>query len=295
MQISDPDSLYPALVAWFDANGRDLPWRHTNEPWAILVCEVMSQQTPIARVLPAWNAWMKRWPTPQALAAAAPADVLVAWDRLGYPRRALRLQECAQVVTERYDGVVPSERERLLALPGVGPYTADAVLAFAFTKRSVVLDTNIRRVLARWHGEALPAPSQSKAEVERADRFVPAQPERAAKWNMAIMELGALVCTARSPQCASCPMLAACGWYQAGQPEDPHAAKRSTQAWHGTNRQARGAIMGLLRAHHSIDRAALSTLDLEPSRIETALAGLISDGLVVESESRLSLPGRIDA
>ncbi|TKR22459.1 A/G-specific adenine glycosylase, partial [Cellulomonas hominis] len=201
------DGVRDDVVAWFDAHARDLPWRHPDRtPWGVLVSEVMLQQTPVVRVEPAWRAWFARWPEPADLAAASPADVLRAWDRLGYPRRALRLQECARAVVERHGGVVPSDADALLALPGIGEYTAAAVRAFAFGLRSVVLDTNVRRVLARVAaGAALPAPALTVGERRLAQAFVPADDARAARWAAASMELGALVCTARSPRCGACP------------------------------------------------------------------------------------------
>ena len=187
----------------------------------MLVSEVMLQQTPVVRVEPAWRAWMARWPTPADLAAASTADVLRAWDRLGYPRRALRLQECARAIVERHGGVVPADEPSLRALPGVGSYTAAAVLAFAYGRRSVVLDTNVRRVLARTvDGVALPAPSQTVGEVRQATRYVPDDDATAARWAAASMELGALVCTARSPRCDACPVRDVCAWYAAGRPAD---------------------------------------------------------------------------
>jgi endonuclease III len=169
------DDLVARVVAWYDERARDLPWRAPDRtPWGVLASEVMLQQTPVARVEPAWRAWMARWPTPADLAAASPADVLRAWDRLGYPRRALRLQECARALVDRHAGVVPDDEEALLALPGVGAYTAAAVRAFAFGRRAVVLDTNVRRVLARATlGRALPAPAQTRAEVAHADAVAP--------------------------------------------------------------------------------------------------------------------------
>ncbi|MDP9800583.1 A/G-specific adenine glycosylase [Arcanobacterium wilhelmae] len=283
---------YSMLLQWFEENGRDLPWRRTRDPWAILVCEVMSHQTPLQRVEPIWNAWMHRWPTPHALAEASSAEILVAWDRLGYPSRALRLAQCAEVIVRDFDGELPRSRSELLSLPGVGPYTADAVIAFAFHERSVVLDTNIRRVLARWDGAALPPPSQTKAELARADAAVPAEPERAWRWNMAIMEFGELVCTARNPACEACPLAADCGWFAAGRPADEHAHKRKTQAWKGTNRQARGAIMGVLRkAPDGVAAAELERASgIEPERYQVALEGLIADSLVERHGSNIRLP-----
>ncbi|MDP9806663.1 A/G-specific adenine glycosylase [Trueperella bonasi] len=283
------EHAYSVLSRWYSTHARDLPWRKTTDPWAILVCEIMSQQTPVARVEPVWREWMDRWPTPADLASASPAEVLIAWSTMGYPRRALRLHAAAQLIAGRAQGF-PRTYEELVELPGVGPYTAAAVVAFAFGKRSVVLDTNIRRVLARWHGQALPAPSQTKAEFSRAQRFVPDDDERAALWNAAIMEFGALTCTARSPLCESCPLTAHCEWFQAGQPADEHAARRKPQKWHGTNRQARGKIMAQLRKEPASRQALNAATALEPARFARALDGLLVDGLIEQEGELFQLP-----
>ena len=187
-----------AILRWYGSHARDLPWRRADaSPWAVLVSEIMLQQTPVARVLPAYEAWLARWPTPPALAAAAPADAVRQWGRLGYPRRALRLHAAAQVISERHGGEVPSSVDALLALPGVGSYTAAAVASFAFGQRHAVLDTNVRRVLARMAtGQQWPARSTTAAEIALARSLLPARPEVAARWSVAVMELGALVCTA---------------------------------------------------------------------------------------------------
>lgn len=288
-----PADVVTRVVAWYDEHARDLPWRAPDRtPWGVLVSEVMLQQTPVVRVEPAWRSWLERWPTPADLAAAPAADVLRAWDRLGYPRRALRLQECARTIVVRHGGEVPDDEDALLALPGVGPYTAAAVRAFAFGRRAVVLDTNVRRVLARAvDGDALPAPSQTRAEVARAQALVPQDDAAAARWAAASMELGALVCTARSPRCDVCPLLSSCRWVAAGRPGDVHAHRRRTQAWHGTDRQVRGRIMALLREspvpvpEHVLDEAWPAT----PQRAR-ALAGLLADGLVTTSPARADEP-----
>lgn len=281
----DPDAgaVRAEVVAWFDAHARDLPWRAPDRtPWGVLVSEVMLQQTPVVRVEPAWRAWQARWPGPADLAAASPADVLRAWDRLGYPRRALRLQECARAVVERHGGVVPSDEVALLALPGVGSYTAAAVRAFAFGLRSVVLDTNVRRVLARVaEGAALPAPALTVAERRLAEAFVPADDAGAARWAAASMELGALVCTARSPRCDACPVRDRCAWRLAGAPADAHAPRRRTQAWAGTDRQVRGRIMALLReALEPAPAEAVAAVWPDAAQRDRCLAGLLVDGLV---------------
>ena len=286
--------MFTELTAWFDEHGRDLPWREDGTPpWHILICEVMSQQTPVMRVLPTWREWTRRWPSPQDLAEASPDQVLRAWKSLGYPRRALRLRECAQEIVDRHGGIVPSDEEELLALPGIGAYTAAAVVAFGFGGRSLVLDTNIRRVIARLSGEALPRPSLTRAEQARAAAMLPEGIEESVAWNAATMELGALICTARAPRCEECPLSDWCEWRASGYPPDRFAEKRRTQPWEGTMRQARGQVMAALRASHGpVEISVLQETD--PSRIDEALEGLVSDGLVVSDGTMISLPGSLD-
>ena len=259
-----PAAIVGPVLRWYAKHGRDLPWRAPDcTPWGVLVSEVMLQQTPVARVEPVWRAWQARWPGPAELAVASAADVLYLWAGLGYPRRALRLQECAREVLARHGGQVPSTEEELLALPGVGTYTAAAVRAFAFGRRSVVVDTNVRRVLARaLGGEALAPPSPTRAEHARAAAVVPDDDATAAQWSVALMELGALVCTARSPACERCPIAELCAWRAAGYPPDAHAEKRRGQGWAGTDRQARGRMMRLLRDAFAAGRATVPEADL---------------------------------
>lgn len=289
--------LVPAVTAWFDRHGRDLPWRDGASPWGVLVSEVMLQQTPVSRVEPAWREWMSRWPEPADLAAAPTDEVLRAWGRLGYPRRALRLRECAAAVEARHGGRVPEDEAALLALPGVGEYTAAAVMAFAFGRRSVVLDTNVRRVLARAvAGTALPPPSITRAERDLAASLVPEDEAAAARWAVASMELGALVCTARSPRCEECPVAARCAWRAAGYPADAHSARRRSQAWHGTDRQVRGRVMALLReAPGPVPLEVVETLDVPREQLHRCLDGLLADGLAVLDDTVdppfLALPG----
>lgn len=281
-----------AVIAWFGQNGRDLPWRHEGvSAWAILVSEVMLQQTPVVRVLPRWEEWMRRWPEPADLADAPTAEVLRCWDRLGYPRRALRLQECARALVREHGGRVPHGEEALRALPGVGEYTAAAVTAFAHRRRAVVVDTNIRRVLARAvRGRALPDRSYSAAERSLATRTLPAEEARSVAWNQAVMELGALVCTARSPDCAQCPLAAAgCAWVAAGRPAAEEDTRRR-QAFEGTDRQLRGQIMALLRRDGEVGEAALLALDAtDAPRVHRCVQSLLADGLAVRGREREGL------
>ncbi|MGC5627484.1 A/G-specific adenine glycosylase [Georgenia sp. Z1344] len=302
--------IHDAVAGFWADHARDLPWRRTGTtPWGVLVSETMSQQTPVARVAPAWEAWMARWPVPADLAAAPGADVLRAWDRLGYPRRALRLKECAAAVVRDHDGEVPGDEADLLALPGVGPYTAAAVVAFAHRRRAVVLDTNVRRVLARvLGGEAAPPPgAPAKAEQARAADLLPAGDEASAAWNAGVMELGALVCTARAPRCDDCPLAGRCTWRAAGYPADTHAARRRSQPWEGTDRQARGRVMAALRAAEpGATHTWAELVEAAMGRAGSGAAGsrgagdaeqaarvvtsLLADGLVVERGTGLGLP-----
>lgn len=244
--------LHRQVADWYSTHARSLPWREeTASPWAIMVSEFMLQQTPVVRVLPVWEAWLQRWPTPAALAAEPLSEAVRAWGRLGYPRRALRLHAAAVVITEEHDGLVPGTESELLALPGVGTYTAAAIACFAFKVPTVVVDTNIRRVHARLvSGKALPEQNQNAAELALAARLLPktdgvASTALANTWNIGVMELGALICTARSPRCEDCPLIEQCAWIAAGRPE-PHYIPKG-QPWHGTDRQVRGAMMAVLR------------------------------------------------
>lgn len=290
----DPHAdLRDAVGRWFGETARDLPWRAADRTaWGVLVSEVMLQQTPVVRVEPAWQEWMARWPEPADLAAAPTADVLRAWGRLGYPRRALRLQECARAIVERHGGEVPRGEEALRALPGVGEYTAAAVTAFAHGRRAVVVDTNVRRVLARAvGGTALPAPSYTAAERATAATVAPPGDEDAVLWAAASMELGALVCTARAPRCGACPVRDACAWRRAGRPGDEHAARRRTQAWAGTDRQVRGRVMAALRdAPGPVPRGVVAEVWHDAAQLDRCVASLVEDGLVEQVDDLYRLP-----
>jgi A/G-specific adenine glycosylase len=277
-----PAVLQARLLDWYAAHQRDLPWRRADaSPWGVLVSEVMLQQTPVARVLPVWTAWMERWPLPADLAAQPPGEAVRAWGRLGYPRRALRLHAAATAIRDDHGGVVPSTEDRLLALPGVGSYTAAAVAAFAFRRHATVLDTNVRRVLARAvSAQEHPARSLTRAEHELATGLLPTDPDVAATWSVAVMELGALVCTARSPHCEACPVADLCAWQRAGRPAWDGPPRRG-QAWEGTDRQARGALLAVLRSsEHPVGRDALRSAVPDEARRERCLDSLVADGLV---------------
>jgi len=241
----------------------------------------MLQQTPVARVRPVHEEWLTRWPTPAALAAETTGEAVRAWGRLGYPRRALRLHAAAAAIVERHDGQVPSGYDDLLALPGVGDYTAAAVATFAFGRRHVVLDTNVRRVLARvLGGQELPALSVTRAERDRATAVLPEDEPTAATWSIALMELGALVCTARSPRCEACPVSSECAWRLAGYPAYDGPARRG-QAWDGTDRQCRGRLMAVLRdSDRPVHRSSLDAVWPDAAQREKCLDALLADGLV---------------
>lgn len=293
---ADPSltELHEGVLRWWDDHARDLPWRRPGTtPWQVFVSEVMSQQTPVARVVPAWEAWLRRWPTPADLAADTPGEAVRMWQRLGYPRRARRLWEAAVVMVQRHEGEVPRRLEDLLALPGVGSYTAAAVASFAFGDPQPVVDTNVRRVLVRTRlGVGQAAPALTVAERALAQASLPSDPAAANTWNAAVMELGALVCTARAPRCDGCPVEDLCAWRRAGKPAYDGPV-RPTQAWHGTDRQARGALLAVLR---DSDEAVVPPSLIEgawspPEQRSRALAGLVEDGLIEPVDGGYALPG----
>ena len=287
-------ALHKAILDWYAVHGRDLPWRRPERSaWGVFVSEVMLQQTPVARVEPVWREWLARWPAPADLAAQSPGDAVRVWGRLGYPRRALRLHEAARIIVAEHDGLVPHEEDVLSSLPGVGPYTAAAVAAFAYGRRTVVVDTNVRRVQGRLiSGAALPARSLTAAESALAARLAPADRADSVAWNVAAMELGALVCTARAPRCETCPVADRCAWRLAGSPPYDGPPRRG-QGWAGTDRQCRGAILQMLRTAPGpvpVQRLA-SAWPIESPQRDRCLASLIEDGLVEPLDGdRYALP-----
>ncbi|GCD43891.1 A/G-specific adenine glycosylase [Streptomyces paromomycinus] len=274
--------LHGPVTDWFDEHARDLPWRRPEAgAWGVMVSEFMLQQTPVSRVLPVYEQWLARWPRPADLAAEPPGEAVRAWGRLGYPRRALRLHAAASAIQERHGGDVPRDHAQLLALPGVGEYTAAAVASFAYGQRHAVLDTNVRRVFARAvSGQQYPPNATTAAERKLARALLPQDEETAAKWAAATMELGALVCTARGPECVRCPISAQCAWRLAGSPAHDGPPRRG-QTYAGTDRQVRGKLLAVLReAVGAVPQAVLDTVWDEPVQRARALDGLVSDGLV---------------
>lgn len=281
------------VMEWFEANGRDLPWRQPGfTPWGSLVSEFMLQQTPVARVLPKLEAWLERWPTPASLAASAPGDAVRAWDKLGYPRRALWLHACAVAIVERFGGDVPSAVEDLLSLPGVGPYTARAVAVFAFGAHEPVVDTNIRRVIARHEkGLADQGAPREKQDLFDMEALLP-HSDLSPIFNQAIMELGALVCTSKNPACDECPIAHSCAWVIAGSPANASGTKPKQRKYEGSDRQVRGAVLSALRESlHPVSAVELASYWPETTARSRAITSLLGDGLIVlVADDTFSLP-----
>lgn len=289
------NALQSSILRWFRLNARDLAWRDPDtSAWGILLSEVMSQQTPVARVEPIWLEWMAAWPTPQAFAQASTDEVLRAWGKLGYPRRALRLLECAREIVDKHGGRVPDTVDELLALPGIGDYTARAVAAFAFGENVPVVDTNVRRVYKRAVEGRFLQGTASKKELVDVAAILPR--ESGPEFSAGIMELGALVCTATAPKCSSCPLLELCEWQRLGCPspsdEELVAARKRVQKFAGTDRQVRGLIMDVLRgADAPVAKSAIDVVWPDEAQRSRALFSLLSDGLAEQdTEGRFHLP-----
>ena len=287
-----PDLATP-LAEWYRDNARDLPWRRPGfGAWGVLVSEFMLQQTPVNRVVPHLERWLTRWPTPTALAADAPAEAVRQWANLGYPRRALWLHRAAVEIRDRHDGVVPRDVDHLLALTGIGDYTARAVAAFAYGDRHPVVDTNTRRVLARAiDGRSQPGPP-SRHDLAAMEALLPDDIRSAAVVNAAAMELGATVCVARVPRCEACPVAAQCAWRAAGYPDTGDTRRRQAR-YEGSDRQARGAVLKILRdaAAHAVPLAEVVPDWPDVGQRDRAIDSLIADGLAEASDGLLRLPG----
>jgi A/G-specific adenine glycosylase len=281
--------LQSALLAWARDELRDLPWRRTRDPWSILVAETMLQQTQVSRVAPRWEQFLERWPTAAACAAASRADVVRAWQGLGYNRRAVALHEAARRVVADHDGTVPRERQALLDLPGVGPYTARAVRAFAYELDDGVVDVNAARVLAR----AVAGRRLTAGEAQAlADELVPAG--RGWSWNQAVLELGATRCRKRRVACEGCPLAHLCAWR--GQGPDPAEGSagsgRPQPRFEGSDRQGRGRLLDALREGDLPAAAADGVTGWDDrERTRRVLDGLVADGLAARRGGVLTLPG----
>ena len=291
-QPDAPADPLAGLREWYEREARDLPWRRADaSAWEVLVSEIMLQQTPVSRVLPAFDRWIERWPTPAALAASPAGEAVREWGRLGYPRRALRLHAAAVTCVAQHGGAVPSRPQELRALPGVGSYTAAAVAAFAYGMRIAVVDTNVRRVVTRW---AIGLPAALSIPDAQVSELLPADPATAVTTSIALMELGALVCVSRGPRCDSCPLAPSCQWLAAGAPtpEEAGVRTRPSQGYEGTDRQVRGRLLAVLReAERAVDSAALDGSWPDHEQRGRALASLLDDGLVVAVPGGYALPG----
>lgn len=290
---TSPTDLAPLVIDWFHANARDLPWRRPGfSAWGTLVSEFMLQQTQVSRVVPRLEEWLARWPSPADLAAEPPAEAVRAWGRLGYPRRALWLHAAATQITDRHGGVVPEDVDELLALTGIGDYTARAVAVFAYGHRHPVVDTNIRRVIARAvDGQGEQGPPNPKVDLPAMEALLPEDLPEAAVFNAGMMEIGAIVCTTRSPRCEECPLRAVCSWRAAGYPVYDGPVKAKQKQFAGSDRQVRGIIMAELRAtHRSVTEDELRPLWPDREQFDRALAGLVADRLAVPIDGGYALP-----
>jgi A/G-specific adenine glycosylase len=285
--------LVAPVLGWYSRVARDLPWRRPDAgAWAVLVSEIMLQQTPVARVRPAYDAWLARWPSPAALAADPPGEAVRMWGKLGYPRRALRLHACAGLIVSQFGGVVPSDVDELLGLPGIGEYTARAVASFAYRQRHPVVDTNVRRVVARAVlGQGDAGPPSTTRDLAAVEALLPDEAERAARFSVSLMELGALVCVARTPRCAECPIADRCAWLLAGAPVYTGPSVRP-QKFAGTDRQVRGLLLDVLRAASGpVTAGALDIAWPDPAQRARALDSLVADGLIDPLDNgRFALP-----
>lgn len=266
MTVPNHEQRGSALLAWYASHGRTFPWRGDTDPWSVLVSEIMLQQTQALRVIPFFEDFLARYPSPEALAGAPPAEVLAAWSGLGYNRRAIRLREAARIIAA--DGW-PSDPNELQNLPGIGRYTAAAVACFAFGAQLPTVETNVRRVVNRWYGRVLTGGDLTDA----ARREVP--PGRAADWNQAVMDLGATICQPREPRCSDCPVDEWCVG------PETYVAPPAQHRFRGSSRQARGAIVRTLVNQGPVTVSRLSTeTDLDPSRLQEALDALVAEGMI---------------
>jgi A/G-specific adenine glycosylase len=269
------------LLTWGQLARRDLPWRRTRDPWAVLVSELMLQQTQVPRVVARYGPFLEQFPTADACGAASVGDVVAAWSGLGYNRRAVNLHRCATAVCEQHGGSLPDDLESLLALPGIGPYTARAVLVFAYERDIGLVDTNAGRFVAR---ALVGAPVHAREAQALADSAVPTG--QGWEWGQAVFDLGALICTKRDPSCDRCPISRHCAWQRAGRPRpDPIEGSAGISApqstFNGSFRQGRGRLLARLTAGPVATDAIADAAGWpgDPERAERAAASLVADGL----------------
>jgi A/G-specific adenine glycosylase len=282
-----PATLGDSLLEWGLPRLRELPWRARRDRWAVLVSEVMAQQTQVSRVIPKWTRFMECYPTPVECAAAPLADLLRLWSGLGYPRRCRYLHEAATIVVARHGGVVPGTFEELRSLPGVGPYTARAVMAFADGVDVAAVDTNVARVIARVVGEVMTAKQLQAA----ADSLLP--PGMAWEWNQVLMDFGAEVCTARNPACDACPIHRHCRWDDGDDPAVATALTSKPQPrFEGSDRQARGRLLAALamRNVRRTEVGAVMMIGADTARADRLVDSLVRDRLVVVDGEWCRLP-----
>ena len=281
------------VINWYRQHQRELPWREPGFPaWGTLISEFMLQQTPVSRVAPIIGEWLERWPTPAAMAASPSGEVVRAWGKLGYPRRALWLHSCAVAITERFGGEVPSDVDDLLSLPGIGPYTSRAVAVFAFGAHEPMVDTNIRRVIARHNeGHADQGPPSTKRDLEAMRAVLPSAKD-SPEFNIGLMELGSLICTAKNPKCTECPIASSCAWAIAGYPESDRPGKPKQKKYEGSDRQARGAVLAVLRAsEHPVSTADIDQAWPDAAQRGRAIDSLLRDGLIeLVADDKYQLP-----
>lgn len=281
------------VINWYRQHQRDLPWREPGFPaWGTLISEFMLQQTPVSRVAPIIGDWLARWPTPAAMAATPSGEVVRAWGKLGYPRRALWLHACAVAITERFGGDVPSNVDDLLSLPGIGPYTSRAVAVFAFGAHEPIVDTNIRRVIARHNeGHADQGPPSTKRDLEAMRAVLPSAKDSPV-FNIGLMELGSLVCTAKNPKCTECPIASSCAWAIAGYPASERPGKPKQKKYEGSDRQARGAVLAVLRAsEHPVTSQDIDHSWPDAAQRGRAIDSLLRDGLIeLVADDKYQLP-----
>jgi A/G-specific adenine glycosylase len=282
------NSTQKTILNWYKQNKRDLPWRQTDDPYKITVSEIMLQQTQVPRVIEKYNEFLKKFPTIKKLAQASPADVIDTWAGLGYNRRALHLHKFAQQITNNHKGIIPTDAQTLQTLPGIGPYTSNAIRAFAFNLDGTVIDINIKRIYSRifFSGEGT-----NEQLAEKATVLTPKNKNR--DWNNALMDFGSSICTDK-PQCHQCPLTNECTAYQDGHPEK-YVKPKTQSKFIGSNRYYRSLIIKELRKSKDYTTSVTHINKLKPKDKSdewfiTIINSLEKDGLIKNSGGKISLP-----